>query len=68
MSNYISLGRWIDLGFDAGFNASAWDHVSPSPVPIRASGSSVRTSSSKHSGRSYERTFSTEASRSYEVN
>lgn len=62
------LSPWLGghTPHSSGFNASAWDHVSPSPVPIRASGSSVRTSSSKHSGRSYERTFSTEASQSYE--
>lgn len=35
-----------------GHSASPWDHVSPSPIPIRASGSSVRSSSSRLGGRS----------------
>ncbi|XP_031402442.1 pre-mRNA-splicing factor ATP-dependent RNA helicase DEAH7-like [Punica granatum] len=38
--------------------ASPWDHVSPSPVPIRASGASVKSSSSRYSGRSHQLTFS----------
>uniref|UniRef100_A0A2P2JJ21 Uncharacterized protein n=1 Tax=Rhizophora mucronata TaxID=61149 RepID=A0A2P2JJ21_RHIMU len=39
--------------------ASPWDHISPSPVPIRASGSSVKSSSSRHYGRSHKPAFST---------
>ncbi|KAK9267827.1 hypothetical protein L1049_010263 [Liquidambar formosana] len=46
----------------AGATASPWDHVSPSPVPIRASGSTVRSSSSRHGGKSHELTFSAENS------
>ncbi|KAJ7957590.1 Pre-mRNA-splicing factor ATP-dependent RNA helicase [Quillaja saponaria] len=38
--------------------SSPWDHVSPSPVPIRTSGSSVKSSTSRHSGRSHQLTFS----------
>lgn len=38
----------------SGAYASPWDQVAPSPVPIRASGSSVRSSSSRYEGRSYE--------------
>lgn len=36
----------------AGCAASPWDSVAPSPVPIRASGSSVRSSSSRYGSRS----------------
>lgn len=45
-----------------GSSNSPWDHVSPSPVPIRASGSSLRSSSSRHSGRSHQLTFSSKNS------
>ncbi|XP_057530886.1 pre-mRNA-splicing factor ATP-dependent RNA helicase DEAH7 [Amaranthus tricolor] len=37
----------------SGSYASPWDHVAPSPVPIRASGPSVRSSTSRNEGRSY---------------
>ncbi|XP_054806041.1 pre-mRNA-splicing factor ATP-dependent RNA helicase DEAH7 [Prosopis cineraria] len=47
-------------------SSSPWDHVSPSPVPIRASGSSAKSSGARHSGRSYRLTFSSENSKSYE--
>ncbi|PON82823.1 DNA helicase, ATP-dependent [Trema orientale] len=47
-----------------GSNVSSWDNVSPSPAPIRASGSSVRYLNSRRSGRSHQLTFSTEHSRS----
>lgn len=33
---------------------SSWEQPAPSPVPIRASGSSVRSSSSRYEGRSYK--------------
>ncbi|XP_071736415.1 pre-mRNA-splicing factor ATP-dependent RNA helicase DEAH7-like isoform X2 [Rutidosis leptorrhynchoides] len=36
----------------SGHGASPWDSVAPSPVPIRASGSSVRSSTSRSGGRS----------------
>ncbi|KAK3188210.1 hypothetical protein Dsin_027771 [Dipteronia sinensis] len=48
------------------YAASPWDHVSPSPVPIHAAGSSVSSSSSGYSRRSHQLTFSTETSRSFE--
>ncbi|KAK4842386.1 hypothetical protein QYF36_020662 [Acer negundo] len=50
------------------YAASPWDHVSPSPVPIRAAGgSSVRSSSSSgYSRRSHQLTFSAETSQSFE--
>ncbi|GMN49209.1 hypothetical protein TIFTF001_018375 [Ficus carica] len=51
--------------YSTGSSAFAWDNVSPSPVPIRASGS-VRTLSSRRSGRSHQLNNSTEASQSYE--
>lgn len=50
-----------------GSAASPWDHISPSPAPIRASGYSVKSSSSKHGARSHELTFSSESSQSFEV-
>ncbi|KAJ4836427.1 hypothetical protein Tsubulata_043006 [Turnera subulata] len=50
----------------SGSAASPWDHISPSPVPIRASGSSVKSSSSRHGGRSHQLTFSTPSSQSLE--
>ncbi|KAH9708291.1 pre-mRNA-splicing factor ATP-dependent RNA helicase DEAH7 [Citrus sinensis] len=49
-----------------GYAASPWDHISPSPVPIRASGSSVKSSSSGYSRRSHQLTFSRESSQSFE--
>ncbi|KAJ9709800.1 hypothetical protein PVL29_001318 [Vitis rotundifolia] len=49
-----------------GSAASPWDTISPSPVPIRASGASVRSSSSKHSGRSHQLNFSVENLQSFE--
>lgn len=42
----------------SGSAASPWDHISPSPVPIRASGASVKSSSSRYTGRSHRLTFS----------
>ncbi|CAB4294557.1 unnamed protein product [Prunus armeniaca] len=50
----------------SGSAASPWDHISPSPAPIRASGYSVKSSSSKHGARSHELTFSSENSQSFE--
>ena len=47
--------------------ASPWDHVSPSPVPIRASGSSNRSSNSRHGGKSHQLSFSRENSEAFEV-
>ncbi|XP_043691345.1 pre-mRNA-splicing factor ATP-dependent RNA helicase DEAH7 [Telopea speciosissima] len=47
----------------SGPAASPWDYVSPSPVPIRASGSSARSSNSYPGGRSHQPTFSAENSR-----
>ncbi|KAF8390619.1 hypothetical protein HHK36_025146 [Tetracentron sinense] len=46
------------IGNTTGPSASPWDYVSPSPVPIRASGSSVRSLSSRPGGRSHQLTFS----------
>lgn len=54
---YISA----DIGYiiGKGAYASPWDHVSPSPVPIRASGSSVRSSNSRYERSSYKGRHST---------
>ncbi|XP_027088374.1 pre-mRNA-splicing factor ATP-dependent RNA helicase DEAH7 isoform X1 [Coffea arabica] len=46
--------------------ASPWDSVAPSPTPIRASGSSVGSSSSRNSGRSKSLTYSSKSSRFFE--
>ncbi|KMT20187.1 hypothetical protein BVRB_1g001940 [Beta vulgaris subsp. vulgaris] len=43
----------------SGAYASPWDQVSPSPVPIRASGSSVRSSNSRYERSSYKGRHST---------
>lgn len=48
-------------------SASPWDYASPSPVPIRASGSSVRSSSSRYSQKSHQLSFSREGRESYTV-
>lgn len=50
----------------SGSAASPWDHIAPSPVPIRASESSVRSSSSRCVPRSNQRRFSTNYSRGSE--
>ncbi|KAI4304917.1 hypothetical protein MLD38_040374 [Melastoma candidum] len=48
--------------------SSPWDNVSPSPVPIRALGASasVRTGSSRYSGRNHQLSFSSGKSESLE--
>ncbi|KAL9322938.1 hypothetical protein ACSQ67_010991 [Phaseolus vulgaris] len=52
----------------SSFNSSSpWDHVSPSPIPIRASGYSAKSSSvSRHSGRSHQLNFSSESSNTFQ--
>ncbi|GMY25535.1 pre-mRNA-splicing factor ATP-dependent RNA helicase DEAH7-like [Fagus crenata] len=49
-----------------GCSTSAWDHILPSPVPIRATGSSFKSSSLRHGGMSNQHNVSTENSRSFE--
>ncbi|KAF2302787.1 hypothetical protein GH714_008377 [Hevea brasiliensis] len=46
--------------------ASPWDQIAPSPVPIRASGSSAKSSSSRNGGKSHQLTFSSARSQSLE--
>lgn len=44
------VSPWLD-GYtprSAGCSISAWDHILPSPVPIRAAGSSIKSSRSRH--------------------
>lgn len=48
-------------------SASPWDIGAPSPVPIRASGSSVRSSSSRYGGRSNQFADSREGDLTNEV-
>lgn len=57
----------MKTGISAGRSASPWDSMAPSPVPIRASGSSVRSSSSRAGGRSKPPSFSAENSHRSEV-
>ncbi|CAL0322117.1 unnamed protein product [Lupinus luteus] len=45
--------------------SSPWDHVSPSPIPIRASGPSVKSSISRNN-RSHQLTFSSDTSNTRE--
>ncbi|XP_015894382.1 pre-mRNA-splicing factor ATP-dependent RNA helicase DEAH7 [Ziziphus jujuba] len=49
-----------------GSNASPWDNVSPSPVPIRASGSSINSSNFRRGGRSDQLSVSADHSQSNE--
>ncbi|KAJ9167576.1 hypothetical protein P3X46_019198 [Hevea brasiliensis] len=49
-----------------GSTASPWDQIAPSPVPIRASGSSAKSSSSRNGGKSHQLTFSSARSQSLE--
>lgn len=48
-------------------SASPWDYASPSPVPIRASGASVKSSSSRYGRTSHQVSLSRESSQSFEV-
>ncbi|KAJ6790770.1 pre-mRNA-splicing factor ATP-dependent RNA helicase DEAH7 [Iris pallida] len=50
--------RLVSPWLDGRYAASPWDHVSPSPVPIRASGSSKRISDSRQAGRSHKPSYS----------
>jgi pre-mRNA-splicing factor ATP-dependent RNA helicase DHX38/PRP16 len=47
--------------------ASPWDHISPSPTPVRASGSSKGSSYSSSSGKSHQLTFSNVSHNSSQV-
>lgn len=40
--------------------ASPWDSIGPSPTPIRASGSSVRSATSRYGGKSNQVNFSSD--------
>ncbi|KAL5198300.1 hypothetical protein ABZP36_001812 [Zizania latifolia] len=51
------VSPWLG-GNTPRYTASPWDNVSPSPAPIRASGSSKGSSYSRSSGRSHQLTFS----------
>ena len=55
----------LKLGTAGG--ASPWDYASPSPVPIRASGASVKSSSSRYGRTSPQFRFSRESSQSFRV-
>ncbi|CAI0555466.1 unnamed protein product [Linum tenue] len=62
------VSPWLgDYTPSAGSGASPWDRVSPSPIPIRASGSSDRSSVSRRGGRSHQHTFSVSSSQPLEV-
>ncbi|CAI0450527.1 unnamed protein product [Linum tenue] len=61
------VSPWLgDHTPSAGSSASPWDRVSPSPIPIRASGSSDRSSVSRRGGRSHQHTFSVSSSQPLE--
>lgn len=45
-----------------GYSASPWDQISPSPVPVRASGSSVKSSSSSYHSKTHHLKFSSRSS------
>ncbi|XP_045799876.1 pre-mRNA-splicing factor ATP-dependent RNA helicase DEAH7-like [Trifolium pratense] len=61
------VSPWLGGHTNSSYNSpSPWDHVSPSPVPIRASGSSVKTSVSGYNRRSHKLTFSSENPNTYE--
>ncbi|EFH47800.1 EMB3011 [Arabidopsis lyrata subsp. lyrata] len=51
---------WLDTPRSTMSSASPWDIGAPSPVPIRASGSSIRSSSSRYGGRSNQLAYSRE--------
>ncbi|XP_010453356.1 PREDICTED: pre-mRNA-splicing factor ATP-dependent RNA helicase DEAH7 [Camelina sativa] len=51
---------WLDTPRSTMSSASPWDIGAPSPVPIRASGSSIRSSSSRYGGRSNQPAYSRE--------
>lgn len=65
--HFIFFFRFNPVRITTGSAASPWDHVSPSPAPIRASGYSVKSSSSKYGARSHQLTFSSESSQSFKV-
>ncbi|KAM7494881.1 hypothetical protein LguiB_029490 [Lonicera macranthoides] len=56
------VSPWLGGHTPTGRSASPWDSMAPSPVPIRAAGSSVRSSSSRSGGRSKPPSFSAENS------
>ena len=60
-------GLTLALKFGIGSAASPWDQIAPAPVPIRASGSSVRSSSSRYVPRLDQRRFSANDSQGPEV-
>ncbi|MQM09485.1 hypothetical protein Taro_042358 [Colocasia esculenta] len=60
------VSPWLG-GHTPRSTASPWDYASPSPVPIRASGASKRTSSFHNSRKSHQLTFSAAASEITEV-
>eukprot|EP01018_Ginkgo_biloba_P028657 Gb_13411 [translate_table: standard] len=55
------VSPWLggDTPYVSGYAQSPWDYVSPSPVPIRASGSSGRVANPTAVGRSHQLSFRT---------
>uniref|UniRef100_A0A1J3JE29 RNA helicase n=1 Tax=Noccaea caerulescens TaxID=107243 RepID=A0A1J3JE29_NOCCA len=51
---------WLDTPRSTMASASPWDIGAPSPVPIRASGSSIRSSNSRYGGRSSQLAYARE--------
>ncbi|KAK6230979.1 hypothetical protein QUC31_002497, partial [Theobroma cacao] len=58
--------RSAGMLFSTSSGASPWDYASPSPVPIRASGASIKSSSSRYGRTSHQVSFSRESSQSFE--
>ncbi|KAK6246536.1 hypothetical protein SCA6_009626, partial [Theobroma cacao] len=58
--------RSAGMLFGTASGASPWDYASPSPVPIRASGASIKSSSSRYGRTSHQVSFSRESSESFE--
>ncbi|WCJ19134.1 RNA helicase family protein [Euphorbia peplus] len=50
----------------AGSSQSPWDHIAPSPTPVRASGSSVKSLGSGRGRKSHQLTFSSSSSQPLE--
>ncbi|XVF79552.1 hypothetical protein PTKIN_Ptkin14bG0232400 [Pterospermum kingtungense] len=62
------VSPWMGDGTprSTGTGASPWDYASPSPVPIRASGELVKSSSSRYGRTSHQLSFSRGSSQSFE--
>ncbi|KAL3533450.1 hypothetical protein ACH5RR_006971, partial [Cinchona calisaya] len=60
------VSPWLGGQTPTGSSASPWDTVAPSPIPIRASGSSIRSSTSRNSGKAKSLNFASNNSQLFE--